>query len=229
MDIEVAWFSPQSEYRPTEYLQHWVRFWFDEGLRLAAAKAVQRARLERIALHWAGNRRLHEGGFSIASERLNVALAQSRQQIDLAPDNTALLTEEARLTKKLFKLACDATGYGDFVRAKNGSGSDPANRFLDHGNYLAYGLGATAAWVLGLPHGLAVLHGKTRRGGLVFDIADLVKDAVILPQAFISAMRGDDEQGFREACIESLVQAEALDFMIDTVKSIALDIGGQAQ
>ncbi|WP_298598244.1 type I-F CRISPR-associated endonuclease Cas1f [Zoogloea sp.] len=229
MDIEVAWFSPQSEYRPTEYLQHWVRFWFDDGLRLAAAKAVQRARLERIALHWAGNRRLNEGGFNIASERLNAALAQSRQHIDLAPDNTALLTEEARLTKKLFKLACDATGYGDFVRAKNGSGSDPANRFLDHGNYLAYGLGATAAWVLGLPHGLAVLHGKTRRGGLVFDIADLIKDAVILPQAFISAMRGDDEQGFREACIESLVQAEALDFMIDTVKAIALDVGRQAQ
>jgi hypothetical protein len=75
------------------------------------------------------------------------------------------------------------------VRAKNGSGSDPANRFLDHGNYLAYGLGATAAWVLGLPHGLAVLHGKTRRGGLVFDIADLIKDAVILPQAFISDAR----------------------------------------
>ena len=145
MDIEVAWFSPQSEYRPTEYLQHWVRFWFDDSLRLAAAKAVQRARLERIALHWVGNRRLNDGGFSIASERLNGALAQSRQHIDLAPDNTALLTEEARLTKKLFKLACDATGYGDFVRAKNGSGSDPANRFLDHGNYLAYGLGATAA------------------------------------------------------------------------------------
>ena len=70
-----------------------------------------------------------------------------------------------------------ATSYAP----KNGSGSDPANRFLDHGNYLAYGLGATAAWVLGLPHGLAVLHGKTRRGGLVFDIADLMKDAVILP------------------------------------------------
>ena len=27
LDIEVAWFSPQSEYRPTEYLQAWVRFW----------------------------------------------------------------------------------------------------------------------------------------------------------------------------------------------------------
>ncbi|MBI4742085.1 MAG: type I-F CRISPR-associated endonuclease Cas1 [Betaproteobacteria bacterium] len=225
MDIEVAWFSPQSEYRPTEYLQHWVRFWFDDERRLEAAKAVQQARLTRVAAHWNDNRALADAGFNVARERLLPALEASRHQIELAADNTALLTEEARLTKKLFKLACDATGYGEFVRAKNGSGGDAANRFLDHGNYLAYGLGATAAWVLGLPHGLAVLHGKTRRGGLVFDIADLVKDAIILPQAFVSAMRGDDEQSFRQSCIESLTRAEALDFMIDTVKSIALEVG----
>ena len=52
VDFEVAWFSPQSEYRPTEYLQHWVRFWFDDALRLEAAKAIQRARLSRIVPHW---------------------------------------------------------------------------------------------------------------------------------------------------------------------------------
>jgi CRISP-associated protein Cas1 len=228
MDIEVAWLSPQSEYRPTEYLQHWVRFWFDDALRLEAAKAIQQARLTYIAEHWINNRTLADAGFSLSENRLRSLLDQSRPHIDHAPDNTALLTEEARLTKTLFKLACDATDYGDFVRAKNGNAGDPANRFLDHGNYLAYGLGATAAWVLGLPHGLAVLHGKTRRGGLVFDIADLVKDALILPQAFVSAMRGNDEQEFRQACIDSLAQAEALDFMIDTLKAIALDIGKHA-
>jgi CRISPR-associated protein Cas1 len=80
-----------------------------------------------------------------------------------------------------------------------------------------------------LPHGLAVLHGKTRRGGLVFDIADLVKDAVILPQAFISAMRGDEEQEFRQACIESLTRSEALDFMIDTLKHTAIQMAGRVQ
>lgn len=228
MGIEVAWFSPQSEYRPTEYLQHWVRFWFDEGLRLNAAKIVQRARLAFIADHWTHHRELAEDGFAVPVERLHAALEDSRRQIDLAPDNTALLLEEARLTKKLFKLACDASGYGEFTRAKDGKGSDSANRFLDHGNYLAYGLGATAAWVLGLPHGLAVLHGKTRRGALVFDIADLVKDALILPQAFMSASRGDSVQEFRDACIDTLMQAEALDFMIDTVKAIALELGGAA-
>ena len=88
---------------------------------------------------------------------------------------------------------------------------------------MAYGLGATACWVLGLPHGLAVLHGKTRRGGLVFDVADLVKDAAILPQAFLSAMRGDDEQQFRHNCIEALTRGESLDFMIDTLKQISLE------
>lgn len=229
IDIEVAWFSPQSEYRPTEYLQHWVRFWFDDELRLAAAKACQLARLERIREHWISSRPLRDAGFEIDREVLGGVLDKVRASVEIAPDVTYLLTEEARLTKQLYKLAANAVRYGDFVRSKRGSGSDAANHFLDHGNYLAYGLGATATWVLGLPHGLAVLHGKTRRGGLVFDVADLVKDAVILPLAFVSAMRGDDEQEFRQACIESLTRTESLDFMIDTLKEVAERIGRMAQ
>lgn len=221
VDIEVAWLTPQSEYRPTEYLQKWVGFWFDEHKRLQAAKAIQSARLDRILASWADNRRLKDSGFQIDTRQLSDAVERSRAKVTDAPDVTFLLTEEARLTKTLFKLAVQATGYGDFSRAKRGTGTDPANRFLDHGNYLAYGLAATATWVLGLPHGLAVLHGKTRRGGLIFDVADLVKDAAILPQAFISAIRGESEQEFRQNCIETLTRSESLDFMIDSVKSIA--------
>ena len=222
VDVEVAWLTPQSEYRPTEYLQHWVSFWFDDGRRLEAAKAFQLARLERIRQHWLHDKTLREAGFVVDGAMLEGALDQSCQAIRTVPDNTHLLTEEARLSKLLFKLAARATAYGDFTRGQRGSGGDPANRFLDHGNYLAYGLAASATWVLGLPHGLAVLHGKTRRGGLVFDVADLVKDATILPQAFISAMRGDTEKDFRQACIDNLTRTEALDFMIDTLKDVAL-------
>ncbi|MBX8551540.1 type I-F CRISPR-associated endonuclease Cas1f [Pseudomonas cichorii] len=228
IDIEVAWFSPQSEYRPTEYLQRWVTFWFKDDLRLEAAKAFQRLRLEHIRRQWIEHKAFAKAGFKVDPVELDNALAQSLTALNNAPDHTFLLTEEARLTKRLFKLAATAMKYGDFVRAKRGSGGDPANRFLDHGNYLAYGLAATATWVLGLPHGLAVLHGKTRRGGLVFDAADLVKDGLILPQAFISAMRGDDEQAFRQACIENLTRSEALDFMIDSLKDVAEQLGGSA-
>jgi CRISPR-associated protein Cas1 len=222
VDVEVAWLTPQSEYRPTEYLQAWVKFWFDDELRLHAAKQLQTWRLQRLLSGW-NTRALREAGFAVDIERLKALAHQFTPSIANAPDVTTLLTDEARLTKALFKLAVDAVGYGEFTRAKRGTGTDAANRFLDHGNYLAYGLGATATWVLGLPHGLAVLHGKTRRGGLVFDAADLVKDAAILPQAFLSAMRGDDEQQFRRQCIEALTRSESLDFIIDTLKRIATD------
>lgn len=227
-DFEVAWFTPQSEYRPTEYLQSWVRFWFDDELRLKAAKQLQQLRLGQIRAQWLNNRSLRVAGFLVDTSRLESVLDQSSARIELQPDNGSLLTEEARLSKALFALAAQAVKYGDFIRAKNGSGGDPANRFLDHGNYLAYGLAASACWVLGLPHGLAVLHGKTRRGALVFDVADLVKDAVVLPQAFISAMRGDDSQAFRNACTDSLNRAESLDFMIDSLKAIAQTVGKPA-
>lgn len=227
IDVDVAWFAPQSEYRPTEYLQAWVRFWFNDDLRLNAAKALQTQRLIRLREQWAA-RSLREAGFVVDAKHLDMLVEQFTGRIGKAPDVTTLLTDEASLTKSLFKLAVDATGYGDFTRAKRGSGTDAANRFLDHGNYLAYGLGATATWVLGLPHGLAVLHGKTRRGGLVFDAADLVKDAAILPQAFISAMQGDDEQQFRRRCIEALTRSESLDFMIDTLKAIAISMAQHA-
>lgn len=228
VDVEVAWFNPQSEYRPTEYLQLWVRFWFDDDLRLEAARVFQRARLARIESNWLESRSLKEAGFVVDPSALRVVLSKSVEEIEYAPDTNALLTLEARLTKTLYKIAAQTVAYGEFARSKRGGGTDPANRFLDHGNYLAYGLGATASWVLGLPHGLAVLHGKTRRGGLVFDVADLVKDAVILPQAFVSAMRGDDEQEFRQACIENMTRTESLDFMIDTLKAVARDLGRRA-
>ena len=38
---EVEWLSPQSEYRPTEYMQGWMSFWFDDIKRLKAAKNIQ--------------------------------------------------------------------------------------------------------------------------------------------------------------------------------------------
>ena len=88
VDIEVAWLSPQSEYRPTEYLQAWVRFWFDNDLRLAAAKAIQRARIERLCVQW-GGRHLREAGFVVDAGRLDDLDQRSLRQVALAQDTTA--------------------------------------------------------------------------------------------------------------------------------------------
>ena len=112
------------------------------------------------------------------------------------------------------------TKYGDFTRERESL--DTANAFLNHGNYLAYGLAATTLWVLGIPHGFAVMHGKTRRGALVFDVADLIKDTLVLPWAFICASENATEQEFRQQILQAFTDHKSLDFMFDKVKDIAL-------
>lgn len=229
VDVDVSWLSPQSEYRPTAYLQNWVAFWFNEEKRLEAAKQFQGIRLQQIEQHWLGAKVQRESGFCPDKDVLLPLLRQAAESMNAACDHTSLMLQEAQLTKSLYKLTAKAVGYGNFTRAKRGGGVDMANRFLDQGNYLAYGLAAVATWVTGIPHGLAVMHGKTRRGGLVFDIADLIKDALVMPQAFIAAMEGEDNQMFRQRCINAFQQADALDVMINTLQQTAQQLAGEAE
>ena len=42
-------------------------------------------------------------------------------------------------------------------------------------------------------------------------------------------MRGDDEQAFRRNCIEALTRSESLDFIIDSLKAIAIYTARVAQ
>lgn len=221
VEVNVSWLTAQSEYRPTEYLQDWVSFWFDDTKRLEAAVAFQRIRIAQIDQHWLSSHMQREPLFQVNRDQLQSILSRFEQNLTHCQTSNDLMAQEAVLTKALYKLAANTVRYGDFTRAKRGGGVDLANRFLDHGNYLAYGLAATATWVIGLPHGLSVLHGKTRRGGLVFDVADLIKDALVLPQAFIAAMSGEEEQEFRQRCISGFQRTEALDVMIDSIKQTA--------
>ncbi len=222
MANEVEWLTPQSEYRPTEYLQGWMSFWFEDKKRLLTAKRFQQARIEYIQRVWNKDRNLREAGFYTDEPGIAKALQANQRKIAHAPDVMRLLQDEAQLTRQLYKFAVNVTRYGDFTRKREAD--DQANGFLNHGNYLAYGLAATTLWALGIPHGFAVMHGKTRRGALVFDVADLVKDAIVLPMAFICAKEGATEQEFRQQCLQAFVDHQSLDFMFDQVKAAALNM-----
>ncbi len=220
MATEIEWLSPQSEYRPTEYIQGWMSFWFDDDKRLIAARQFQNARIDYLGRVWRKNRDLHTEGFSSTDEIIAQSLTSFKDKIKNASNVGKLLQIEAELTKRLYKHAANVTQHGGFTRERNAE--DTANAFLNHGNYLAYGLAATTLWVLGIPHGFAVMHGKTRRGALVFDIADLIKDALVLPWAFICAKEGMSEQEFRQQCLQAFTNHKALDFMFEQVKAVAL-------
>lgn len=220
MGNEIEWLTPQSEYRPTEYLQGWLSFWFDDGLRLNAAKELQLARIAFLQKVWHKDRELKSVGFDANDPVIGAALDTSLGQIRTSTKTTFLLAAEAKLTKQLYMQAAHKTGIKDFTREREAT--DKANSFLNHGNYLAYGLAASTLWVLGIPHSFAVMHGKTRRGALVFDVADLVKDAIVLPWAFICAKENATEQEFRQQCLQAFADHKALDYMFDHVKKVAL-------
>jgi len=220
MATEIEWMTPQSEYRPTEYIQGWMQFWFDETKRLETAKRLQISRVEFIKKVWSKDRNLQFEGFDIEDVELQTMFSKTLEQIPTAYNVNKLLQLEADFTKKLYKYAAKITNQVGFVREH--SNAEDANAFLNHGNYLAYGLGATTLWVLGIPHGFAVMHGKTRRGALVFDVADLIKDALVLPWAFICAKEKMSEKEFRSQCLQNFVNHKALDFMFDEVKNASL-------
>ncbi len=217
---EIEWMTPQSEYRPTEYIQGWMRFWFDDKKRLLAAKQFQIARIQFMQKVWSKDRDLKAEGFDINDKDISNSLRNMIERIGNAEKVSNLLQIEADLTKRLYKIAATKTKQSGFVREREST--DVANDFLNHGNYLAYGLAATTLWVLGIPHGFAVMHGKTRRGALVFDVADLIKDTLVLPWAFICAKEKATEQEFRQQCLQAFTDHNALDFMFNEVKAIAL-------
>lgn len=219
MGSEIEWMTPQSEYRPTEYVQGWMKFWFDEDKRLSIAKQFQQARIDFIRKTWARDRDLKQEGFYLDDLDIGQALNGFENKVRKMSKVGDLLLAEASTTRQLYKIAATRCKLKSFER--NREQGDLANDFLNHGNYLAYGLAATTLWVLGIPHGFAVMHGKTRRGALVFDVADLIKDAVVLPWAFICAKEGMKEQEFRAQVLQKFIEHSCLDFMFDQVKMAA--------
>ena len=217
---EIEFFTPQSEYRPTEYMQGWMSFWFDDFKRLKAAKKLQTYRIEFLKRVWQKESLLHENNFYIDDVFVETAIKNFEKKLKQSTQVHLLLQAEALFTKSLYKYAARNTGQENFVR--NRDDLDSINIFLNHGNYLAYGLAAVSLWTLGIPHGFAVMHGKTRRGALVFDIADLIKDSIVLPLAFIDGAQHVSEQIFREDCLKYFTKHKVLDYMFTIIKEISM-------
>jgi len=201
------YFASQNEYRPTEYLQGWVSFWFDKKKRLKIAKQFQVKRCEQV-------QDLYSKKFK---NKIDVSLCTNQylKHIKIADNNEALMGYEANFAKKLYFLLANHFEIKNFTRSPRDK--DEINRYLDQGNYLAYGLGASALWILGIPHSMPVSHGMTRRGALVFDVADIIKDACIMPNAFISAAKKETESEFRSRCIKTLDDMKALEIMLKQI------------
>ncbi|WP_268914384.1 type I-F CRISPR-associated endonuclease Cas1f [Coxiella burnetii] len=81
MGNDIEWMTPQSEYRPTEYLQGWMKFWFDDKKRLRAAKTLQHASMVYLEAVWKKDRELKVSEFDFPDSAIMRAIEHRRLKL----------------------------------------------------------------------------------------------------------------------------------------------------
>ena len=218
-------------YSGTKHFRDLLPVYLSPDRSLVAAKSVMRDRTARMREIGVRAAKKHMKARDLTG--LANACKTFEGTLDGARDLQQLLGFEGTFSK-----SC----YAQFARLANFSNEQPfrreagsrdsekptlsedrmrrVNRLIDHGNYLCYGMAGAALWALGIPPHMSVFHGKTRAGGLVFDLADGFKDALVLPLAFASAMSDrdeDPERTFRGRLINAIDDHQILSEAIGTV------------
>jgi CRISPR-associated protein Cas1 len=182
-----------SDYRPTDRFQAWMRAWPNPAWRLTAAKIFQQRRIRHLQQQWIAPR-----------PNIDDVLSSFATGIETAESVPSLMGHEAQLAKALYRKMSEHTSIA-WTGRRDGADPTPIEQRLNQGNYLAYGLASMVLWTVGLVPSLPVSHGSGRAGGLVFDLADVIKDAFVLPKAFeqlgrpSAAYRQDVARGFQKA------------------------------
>jgi CRISPR-associated protein Cas1 len=218
--IDPVFMAPQGEYRPTEYMQAWIRMWIDEEARIEVGRKMLRYRYQWVQRTWAASREL--GSHDVSIDEATVARFEAG--ITKARTTEELMAVEGVWARYLYATLSKGLKVDGFVRQEKVNErltpKDTVNAFITHGNYVAYGLAAVSLYALGISFALPVMHGKTRRGALVFDVADLFKDAVVMPLAFLEATAGSTDQQFRDALIDRVHRDGVLEDIITTLQKI---------
>lgn len=214
--VDPVFMLPQSEYRPTEYMQKWCEKWFVESKRIEMAKCFLSYRIDQTIKSWS------QMSLTVPSE----SIALFKKSIERSENTMELLISEAKWAKSLYRYLANLYDLNDFRRAEGkmvkSSKEEKVNSYLDHGNYMGYGYATATLYTLGISFAFPLLHGKTRRGALVFDVADLFKDAYIMPLAFEYGVKKSKDSEFRAAVIKYCNDKKLLDNTFSFVKSVAV-------
>lgn len=217
-------------YTATRHFREMLPIYLEPDKSLLAAKAVMRdrtARMQRMGGQESQKRLMVRdlSGLTKICTRFDATL-------DKCEDITQLLGYEGNFSKACYAEFAAMSGLAKTTSFRRDAGAgevtpgghDPVrqvNRLIDHGNYLCYGMAGAALWALGIPPHMSVFHGKTRAGGLVFDLADSFKDALVLPIAFSLAKQKDPkeaEASFRGRLIHAFDDKQILKESISTVE-----------
>lgn len=229
-------------YQSTAHLRRFIPIYMDTQHSLEAAKTILFHRTKLMSV--LASELSRQNGLHVDNGDLKLYSENLMRVLPALNSSQELLLAEAGYAKNIYRAFAKATGIEGFSRSPGTeqgnwtSNQVPlekwqvsvANSLIDHGNYLLYGIAAASLWTLGIPPSMSVLHGKTRAGGLVFDIADGFKDSIVLPLAFSCVANASYprtkeakkklENEFRAKIIETIHNYELLKVSIDLIDEI---------
>ena len=88
-----------------------VYFWQNDEKRLIAAKRLLEFRIDFIKKTWFSKSQVFDEGYCFESAALLSSLEQYRSDIQSAVTIMEIFSVEARFTKQLYKMVCEAVNY----------------------------------------------------------------------------------------------------------------------
>lgn len=214
--------TAENEYRNPIYLQKWYELWINSSSRLDAAKIFFKKRFDNNIKFW---NKINNKVIFESSKKLNISDLEELNYkyfnlINNSLDTKELLGYEANYVKQIYILLATHFKISNFKREHDSQ--DLVNSFLNKSNYLSYGIANTVIWTLGIPSSFALFHGKTRKGGLVFDLADTIKDSITLPLSFLAANSNLTNSDLRKLILDIFEDFEVLQNLFLTMKETLL-------
>lgn len=225
-----VFYAPVTGYKPTQYARQFIQSWFEADGRLNLSKRLFQRRVDftkRSVKKMPVPGLQQEPLFS----RLDAFLAKSTE----AQGIDEMLGLEGQVVRQAMYGIFNAVYHPNrnFVRNHDRGTSEDvdssgfskkANELLNHGNALAYALASGVLYELGIPPSFPLLHGLTRNGGLIFDVADIIKDGAVIPWAFEGASKpGQRLKSLMDQLRHRLSELKAADYMIESMKSLCME------
>ena len=155
---------------------------------------------------------------SIAIKKLSAFRVDSSEYVErikIAPDHPTILGLEGAITKKEYKFL-----FGSNFERKRES-TDLINKNISVLNSVLYSFITSVVCSLGYSPSIGFLHGHTRRGGLVFDMADTLKHKIYLQDI---ELLSSTKNMARE--LSDRLQANRNLLVKEIIKEIELSCGG---
>lgn len=169
-------------YKPTEYVQTYIKKWYSEEYRIRAGRYMQKKRLDNVLELWP------------LSEDDKKHIEQVHSRFDKAENIKTMMGIEGDTARRFFFPTAARLFNAEWIGRNRDNKSDEVNQRLNRANVIVYGMTMVALTGLGIPPAFAISHGMSRRGGLVYDVADMYKDAVTLPICMSSKYSHDSSE-----------------------------------